>query len=99
MRRTQHVALVACLCEPGGRGGGYLEVPVVHCAATVRGLRRVLAGVEQPAEFTVEASLGHNELHSCWGQQTQQFITQRRKQELIIESLALRGLKYTWRRM
>lgn len=42
----------------------YLQVPVVHCAAAVRGLRRVLASVEQPTQLTVEPSPGDHELHS-----------------------------------
>lgn len=50
----------------------YLEVPVVYCAAAVSGPRRVLTGIEQSAEFTVEAGLWHYKLHSYWSANMQQ---------------------------
>lgn len=53
----------------------YLQVPVVNCAAAVRGLRRVLAGVEQPAELAVEPGPRDHELHPWWVQGKQVIST------------------------
>lgn len=41
-----------------------LQVAVVDGAPAVRGLGRLLAGVEKAAEFAVEACAGDDELHT-----------------------------------
>ena len=45
--------------------GVYLQVPVVHGAAAVSGLRRLFTVIEQAAQLTEEAGPRHDELHSC----------------------------------
>ena len=50
----------------GVPGRAYLQVPVVHGAAAVGGLGRLLVGVEQATQLAEEPGSGHYELHPCW---------------------------------
>ena len=58
------------MCSMGGMvfvswNVAYLQVPVVHGAAAVGRLGRLLTGVEEATQLTEKPGSRHDELHPC----------------------------------